>query len=291
MKYWLLTTVFFCLIACNMQVELDQEPYEAKVVVDGYIESGGFATVYLTWSSPFLTSYDSASIRRSFITTASVFLTNSKGVTEPLTLFRSDNFFPPFVYRSTEIRGETGETYHLTVKYRGKNITATTTIPASPGLGAIAMEPASDTTGSLSLNVQPWSRDETWLFVQVKSAHERESFHPILTPVVRIKPTDGFHRIPIYRIAESNLHVLDKKRRYYTDWPRYQYALDDTIMVKYGAVDSESYQLIKSIFADQAIQSNPFAINTVGMRTNINGGIGRWTGIGLGPTLVYRKWF
>jgi len=287
MKHLIYLLTVICLVACSSPVELEQQSYEPQVVVDGFIESGGYATLYLTWSSPFLTSYDSASIRRSFITSASVFLSNSKGETEALTLFRSNNFFPPYVYKSTEMKGEAGETYSITIRYDGKIITATTTIPASPSVGILSMNAVSDTSGNLKLSVLPRSSTETWLFIQVKSALAKEQYHPILTPVVKLKPEEGLHTIPIHRVAESNVHHLDTIKRFYTSWPRYEYSLDDVITLKYGTVDFDSYQLLKSIFADQAIQSNPFAINSVGIRSNINGGIGRWTGIGLAPTLVY----
>lgn len=287
MKHLSYLLILIGLTACVSPIDLEQEPYESKVVVDGYIESGGYANIYLTWSSPFLSSYDSASIRKSFITTASVVLSNSKGESEPLIMVRNNLFFPPNVYKSTEMKGEAGETYSLTIRYRGRIITASTTIPESPGVGVISMSAASDTSGQLNLSVLPWSSEETYLFIQVRSKLAKEQFHTTVSPVFKMKPDEGLQTIPIHRSAESNLHQLDTTKRYYSDWPRYMYSRTDTLTLKYGAVDFDSYQILKSIFADQAIQSNPFAINSVGIKSNINGGIGRWTGIGLAPILVY----
>ena len=291
MKHLLYLFILIGLTACAYPIDLEQEPYEAKVVVDGYIESGGYANIFLTWSSPFLTSYDSVSIQRSFITTASIILSSSTGETEPLTLFRDNNLFPPFVYKSTSMTGKTGETYTITIRYKGKIITATTSIPESPSAGILSMRTLSDTAGQLNLNVFPWTSNESYLFVQVKSFYANENYHTSLSPVFKLKPNpdEGIHTIPIHRVGESNLHQLDTAKTYYSNWPRYLYALNDIIAVKYGAIDFDAYQTLKSIFADQAMQTNPFAINSVGIRSNINGGLGRWTGIGLAPILVYSK--
>ncbi len=275
--------------ACAYPIELEQEPYDAKVVVDGYIESGGYANIFLTWSSPFLTAYDSVSIQNSFITTASITLSSSTGETEPLTLFRNNRFFPPFVYKSTTMTGKTGETYTITIRYKGKIITATTSIPEPPRVGILSMRTQSDSAGQLNLNVFPWTSEESYLFVQVKSFYANENYHTTLSPVFKLKsnPEEGMHTVPIHRVAESNLHELDTTRTFYSYWPRYLYSLNDIIAVKYGTIDFESYQTMKSIFADQVLQTNPFAINTIGIRSNINGGTGRWMGIGLAPILVY----
>jgi hypothetical protein len=291
MKHLLYFFILIGLTACAYSIDLEQEPYKAKVVVDGYIESGGYANIFLTWSSPFLTSYDSVSIQNSFITTASITLSSSTGETEPLTLFRNNRFFPPFVYKSTSMMGKTGETYTITIRYKGKIITSTTSIPDSPSAGILSMRTCSDTAGQLNLNVFPWSLNESYLFVQVKSFYANENYHTSLSPVFKLKPNpdEGIHTIPIHRVGESNLHQLDTAKTYYSTWPRYLYALNDIIAVKYGAIDFDAYQTLKSIFADQAMQSNPFAINSVGIRSNINGGLGRWTGIGLAPVLVYTK--
>ncbi len=58
-------------------------------------------------------------------------------------------------------------------------------------------------------------------------------------------------------------------------------------MVKVGAVDQKSYNVLKSLFADQLSMENPFAFNGTSIVSNINGGIGRWTGIASAPVLMF----
>ena len=84
--------VLFC-ASCQKDVDLDQPSYQEKIVVDGYIETGRSAMVFLTMSSPFLTHYDSVSIRNTFLNYAKITLVSSTGETEVLTLFREKKFF------------------------------------------------------------------------------------------------------------------------------------------------------------------------------------------------------
>jgi len=276
-------------LACTSEIELDQPYYEPKIVVDGYIETGQFAHVYLTWSSPFLTEYDSASIRATFINNATLTLTTATGDSEVMTLFRNNAFFPPFVYRTTRLKGEEGGTYTLTVNYKGKQVTATTTLPAVPTLGDLIMEPVSDTTGYLLAEVQAAATQPTYLFVQTKSQLAKDNYHPSRIPVMLLEPSDPpiMKRLSVFRSPATNLHLLDTLSTFYEDWPFQLFALEDTVMVKIGAIDETSFDILKSLFVDQAIQNNPFAFNTAGIVTNIQGGIGRWTGIATAPERLY----
>jgi len=43
----------FIMVSCTKEIDLTQEVYERKIVVDGWIENGRSAQVLLTMSSPF----------------------------------------------------------------------------------------------------------------------------------------------------------------------------------------------------------------------------------------------
>jgi len=289
MKRLFVFLTVLCLVSCTTTLELEQGVYEPKVVVDGYIESGNYASIFLTWSSPFLTNYDSASIRGTFINNATITLTCSNGDSEVLTLFRRDEFFPPFVYKSVRVKGLVGYTYEIAVRIKGKIITASTTIPTAPELDTLCMEAMTDSSGLLSVTVHPSATKDVYLFAQLKSMLEGENYHPAKIPVFRIPPLDEIQKIYLYRTRATNLYLIDDTEEYYHGWESYQYAFIDTVFVKIGAIDSVSYQVLKSLYVDQSMQTNPFAFNTAGILTNIKGGIGRWTGIGMAPYQVYLK--
>lgn len=275
------------LVSCMAEIELEQPPYEPKVVVDGTIESNGFAQVFLTESSPFLTQYDSISIRESFLNEAAVRLTCSNGETEMLTLFRQSQFFPPFVYKSTRMKGIVGETYTLSISYRGREVTATTTIPEPPVLLGFNMEFKSDSSGVLKVEIVGDTLHNQYLYLQYKSLFADQNMHPAGVPVFKIDAGERVVSVALYRCNETNLYLDESVKTVYTGWPSTYFSKMDTILVRVGKVDAPSYQILKSLFADQSVKNNPFAFNSEGIQSNVKGGIGRWTGVGVAAIQVY----
>lgn len=276
------------LYSCSSNVEIDIQDYDQKIVVDGWIESGGYANILLTMSSPFLSSFDSASIRATFVNYGKITLTSSKGESEILTLFSQDNLFPPFVYRSTSIRGEVGCTYNLKVEVMGKIVTSSTTIPEIPDVTDLIMESTSDSSGILKTGVNPKGGKHEFLLFMVKSKKAKDrNFHPAQIPIFWVPETTNHIYVKIFRDYETNMYLLFPDKYPYSNWTKLEYALNDTIMVKTGMIDQVSYDVLNSVYSDMAIQKNPFSFSNSGVKTNIIGGIGRWTGIGLAPLQTY----
>lgn len=275
------------LLSCTNEIELKQPGYESKIVVDGSIESNGFANVYLMRSSPFLTEYDSASIRATFMNAATVTLTCSNGDSEILTLFRQNTFFPPFVYKTIRMKGISGESYSLKVRYNSTTVTATTTIPQPPTMTAFEMESRTDSSGLIRIGMEKKSGVISYAFIQYKSIKADQNFHPAGVPVYKIDGLTEPGSFYVLRCDENNLYLVNPSKSAYSNWPKGMFSVKDTVLVKFGLVDVASYQVLKSLFADEAVRNNPFSFNSTGIQSNIIGGIGRWTGISVAPTRIY----
>lgn len=275
------------LLACNREVELEQPHYEENIVVDGYIETGRSARIYLTMSSPFLTHYDSASIRNSFLNYAKITLSSSVGEQEVLTLFREKRFFPPFVYRSIEIKGQAGVEYNITVEVKGRELTASTSIPEAPVVVDSKINRTTDTTGIVEIATLPPSSGEQYLFKRIQSQWADEELHPSYAPMVVVSSdveTIVWHEV--LRIPEFRLYRMNPDSAVYNQYEKFEYDVRDTLRVLAGAVDSASYHVLNSLFSDQANHENPFAFNGDNLETNITGGIGHWTGIGISNSVI-----
>jgi hypothetical protein len=283
MKNFILYIAFVLVIlGCTKEVNLEQPSYESKIVVDGFIESGRAASVFLTLSSPYLTHYDSASIRNTFLNYAKITLTSSLGEEEVLTLYREDRFFPPFVYKSVSIRGKTGIRYDLKVEVRGREVLASTTIPNPPSVTDAFFVENTDTTGQLQLVVESPIKNDLHLFTRVRSNLEDEAFHPSHDPVAILDFSDSrTQKVRVLRSTEFGLYLLNADSAYYSGYERYEYDLRDTVDVIAGAVDSVAYRVLSSLFRDRGSQENPFAFNGNRIETNVKGGIGHWTGVGI----------
>ena len=263
------------------EIEINQQPYSRKIVVDGWIESGDFAHVLLSLSSPFISQYDSVSIRSSFLNYAKITLNSSTGEEEILTLFKDNTYFPPYVYRSLSIKGVVGVTYHLKVEAFGQELTSTTTIPEMPDVSGAYFEAKSDTSGIIKVGINTSTPEPVHLFAQTKSAKADKGFHPCFPGIYTFQSKGNNVMIDIYRIREMNFYLTFFKNEYYYNWPESQYSLEDTVLIKVGRVDNQSFAVLNSILNDRNNNENPFTFNNTGILSNINGGLGRWTGIGM----------
>lgn len=282
MRFAVCIGILLFVTGCTKEVELEQPAYEPKIVVDGYIETGKVANVFLTMSSPYLTQYDSASIRNTFLNHAKITLSSSEGDEEVLTLYRENRFFPPFVYKSVSVRGKTGVKYHLKIVVSGDTLSSVTSIPSAPVVSNAFFDAVSDTTGNLMVEVERGQKENVYLFTRVRSRLEQESFHPSYNPVDWMKPSDeALYRFQVMRASEFGLYTLNAGESFYNGYGRYEYDLRDTVDVLTGAVDSVSYLVLNSLFKDRNNQENPFAFNGNRVESNIEGGIGRWTGVGI----------
>ena len=113
---------------CEKEVDLNIPVPVPKLVVEGWIENGKAAEVILSMSAPFFSSIDSSNLQDYAVTHAKVTLFCDAGQ-EILTLTPNKAYFPPYVYKSVSIRGETGKDYSIEIILDGDTVTATTSIP------------------------------------------------------------------------------------------------------------------------------------------------------------------
>jgi len=269
---------------CQKEIDIDAPHYEPKIVIDGWIEQGGYAHVYVTLSSPFLTNYDSLSIVKTFLNFSKVTVTSGSGEREVLTLFKKNELFPPYIFRSVSLKGETGESYLLEVNTRGKILTAETTIPEPPNALEGTFKYLSDSTGYPQVLLADPPNEMNYYLFYTKIIGYDNDFYPVKYPVLSDKYFD--HSAPI----EVNLYHGDKSniREYilseddpYEAFDNYEFLARDSILIKCCSIDSVSFRVLNSVFFDILSAKNPFRSETAVMETNITGGIGRWTGMGI----------
>lgn len=278
-------SAFFCFLfiiaGCTSEVSLNQEEYLQKIVVDGWIEPDEPAIVHLTLSSPFLTQYDSVSIVKSFLNHAKLTVYSSTGEEEILTLFKNKEFFPPFVYKSTELLGKIGETYKLKIEYSGRTLTASTTIPQPPLIHSISFLKSSEYKGTLIVKyILPDKNLSYYLF---QTAQKRYKFQlcPTFYPLQSCGGNDAvIVENELFKGRANNIKdiALETTEVDDTVGARY-YWIKDTILVSISSIDIQSFDVLNSIFFTLSNYDNPFAVLNPAI-TNINGGIGRWTGLG-----------
>ncbi len=273
--------------SCSNSIDIEQPDYERKVVVDGWIESDDFAHVFLTYSSPFLTEYDSTSIRQSFLNNAKVTILASNGESEVLTLFRKSEFFPPFVYKTTRIKGAVGLSYTLTIEIFDKKIESTTFIPNLPQVKSISMLATSDTTAILNTLISDPIYERNYYYFQILTKNYSTQFHQAYNPLTTDRGFNGSDKLlTINRSTQPDpLQIL--KNDTVRLLPRFEFSIKDTVLVKISCLDSISFNVLQALHVDELSNGNPFAMVDKKTSTNIQGGIGRWTGFATYKAMVY----
>lgn len=267
------------LLGCTSEITLDQEEYLPKIVVDGWIEPDKSAIVFLTLSSPFLTQYDSASVVKTFLNHAKITIKSSLGETEVLTLFRDEKAFPPFYYKSIDLVGVVGQSYTLEIAYQNKIITSLTSIPEPPKIQSATFIPHTESEGSVIVRYFPQSRSVPYYFFRTATQRDKYKFFPVFYPLQTCKSVDGTNEeYELFSGRKNNIDNSSDSHDSVIISPRY-YWINDSVLISVSSIDSQSFEVLNSIFSTLSNYDNPFTISNPEL-SNIEGGIGRWTGLG-----------
>lgn len=252
-----------------------------QLVVEGWIEDGDFPTVIVTQTVPVSTKERTLeSLSEYIITDASVKI--SDGEKETFLVSRKDeNYFPPYIYRSFDFRGEAGKTYTLTVKYAGECATAVTTIPAACPLDSltISREP-SDTVYSLTAHFtrsESAPEDLSYRFFSKLEGTDKRYLPSFLGTVEGSSITDrrgdapGLQaEVPLYRGVTIPFKDID-----------FHWHAGQTVKVKFCTMEKSIWNWWSAYDSVTAFSSNPLFPVAVNAESNLKGGIGYWAGYGV----------
>ena len=112
------------LLACTEEQEINQQ----EIVVEGWISEGEFPIVMITSTLPITEEEQSLDSLNLYIAQWARVSITTRGKTVFLTGMYDRKYFPPYIFTTTALRGEVGESYLLTVDWRGMHAEATTTV-------------------------------------------------------------------------------------------------------------------------------------------------------------------
>ena len=112
-----------CLSLLFISCYEDDDEVAMKIVVEGWIESGGTPMVMLTNSIP-VTTYEKTGENAEFVLPWGKVTVSDGTQTVILTGDYDERYFPSYVYTTSKMRGVPGRTYHLTVEYGDYVVTA-----------------------------------------------------------------------------------------------------------------------------------------------------------------------
>jgi hypothetical protein len=250
----------------------EMEDYQSKIVIDGWIEQGKFPQVLLTLSAPYFSEIDSASLRDYALTRAKATISNGDR-SEVLTLKPNHDYFPPYLYIGTSIKGEIGKTYTLTVEFDGETASATTTIPEPVKLDSVwfELEPGKDSLGLLWLHFTDPVDSKNYYRTLTQVENEDNKYIPTYFPNFNDEFFNGQEiKISLYK---GNKVSTDKVDELF-------YTLGDTIILKATTIDKASYEFWVTFQKEIINTGNPFASTNARVQSNVSNGLGVWCGYG-----------
>lgn len=258
------------IISCNDSVRLPES--NPQIVVEGWIEDGGFPVVMVTTSVPvteILT--DISELDQYVVNWAKV--TIHDGENEVVLIGqKNDNYFPPYIYTTTSMQGKAGGTYYLKVEYSGRTVTASTTIPCPKPLEYIKVNKVKDKenmfylTGGLKDN--PQTKDYYKVFTKVRK--KDSTFVSSFLGLTNDEILD--EEICEIAINNGTGRISEKMNAYFTS--------EDFISIRFCTLDKKSWTYWSDFEEIQSLTSNPIFPVFTDIRSTVKGGLGYWAGYG-----------
>ncbi len=265
----LLLLASFMLSACDADYIIHEEP---QLVVEGWIESGGYPHVIVTTTIP-------VSEERKNIDQISDYIvrwakvTVSDGEREVvLSGFADKSVTPPYIYRTTEMKGEVGKTYTLKVEYEDFVATATTTIPEIVPIKDIKLNKVKDSDEQYTMTLSfddPAPKGNYYKVFSAPTPNSRQFLSSYLS-VLSDEVLGGHVDVEVYpghtTLDMENFDLFFKKH--------------DAVSVRLCSIDEASYHFWRDFSDIQSFGRNYLLPYSKGIRTNMVGAYGYWCGYG-----------
>ncbi|NDV45618.1 DUF4249 domain-containing protein [Paludibacter sp. 221] len=269
--YYILLALLPALVSCEFGVNLDEIPYEPKIVVEGRIENNTYASVLLSVSAPVLGEQDTIKLLNHVIRSARVTVSDGE-TSEVLRLAYSPDHLPPYEYKGHVIRGEVGKNYSLKIEYDNKIITATTHIPEPVDIDDIWFRRNSenDTTGYIGVSFKNTSNQ--FYSVATSPYSVKGVFTPCLYGNVNSSHYPAGEQIDMELRKGPSIYPKNNFKTYYL--------ASDTIRIKLCTQPRSAYDFWTSYQNEIINTQNPLFPAFSSLKSNIEGGIGIWSGYG-----------
>lgn len=242
-----------------------------QIVVEGWIEDKGYPVVILTTTVPIDGERkDNESLQEYLIRWGKVTISDGENDVV-LTGMRDKDYFPPYIYTTSSIRGKAGKSYSLKVEYSGRTVTATTTIPEPVSLEHIKVkksdiEKSYYITGGLRDN--RLTKDYYKFFV--KRSRRDSIYKPSFMGLVNDDIlSENIEELPINRGIST---IIEKEGNFFSK--------DDIVHIRFCTLDEQSYAYWSDFDTIYSLSRNPFFPANSRIRSNIKGGLGYWAGYG-----------
>lgn len=269
-----LTIVFSLFLAagCERDITVDLPQPETKLVVEGYINPGQPAYVFLSKTAAYFAPVDSASLTSYAIKNALVVV--SDGVI-------SDTLVAPdpdlgYLYISPNITGEVGKTYTLSVVTPEGFVAGSATTIAPPV-----------TLDSLWFKIQPEKDSLGWTWARLTDPPQSGNAYrwfakrlgkddDFVTPTGSVFEDKFFNGLS-FDLVYNRGKVPNSTAEDDQNEEEGYFKTGDTIVVKFASITQESFDFWRAAETQSSSNGNPFG-SASPLKSNVTGAIGIWEG-------------
>ena len=317
MRYYLICLVSFILCSCQEEITLDLTQSESKLVVEGSIEPGFPPYIILTKNQGYFDKIDINTYNNLFVNDADsviVWYISESGekISKELKLIPVEisqlipdlDSLPPiytdldYINNPTEyLFSQEERTYYLEIKWNNQIITAETFIPKSTPLDCLWVEQSETAEKDYKCDIRAIYSDpgDEQNNILIKSKRlEHYTFNQDKCKI-KNKPDQ------LLKLVDSGADVLINGESFETYFPRpgdnggfpsgkynstHMKECDDgtilerdkdIVLIKFCQINESSMQFWRGVVRQAGTNGNPFA-EPMNLVSNINGGLGMWTG-------------
>lgn len=267
MKHFYSLLFMLLIVACDKPHLSSQD---SRLIVEGWIEDGGYPVVMLTKSVNLSSEYqESNSLTDYLIRWAKVSVTDGKD-TVVLTGKYDGGYYPPYIYTTSKLRGKAGHTYSLIVEYERFYATAKTVVPKPVPIDTFYVERLenSDSVYSISITFRDAADEKNYYQLFSRVGGENRQFQASYLGSLDDETLHAVNEVPVYRGRQLGF-----------DYTPY-YCTGDTVAIKLAHIDKPTFEFWDSYIKNLSLESNIFFSSKREITGNITGGYGCWYGMG-----------
>jgi len=247
-------------------------PTQDQLVVEGWIENGESPIVFVTTSVTNTFSEQTLTDLISHIAFNAKVIVTYNGITYNLQPHITDKYLLGMYYTNPSLKGETGGTYQLDVRWNDMHATGTATIPEPGMLDSIAVEQTadSDTLYSIKVHVVPTPGKNTYYkFFSKETGRDSTYF----------ASSGSLYDSEL--ISQNEMLYINHGISNPLAEPDLFYHIGDTVHIKMASIAYESYEYWSKYNEAQLFSGVAILPYSNKLKGNLEGALGYWSGYGI----------
>jgi len=238
------------IFSCRKDVKLQLPEYSQKVVIEGSIEPGSPAFVFLSYSVPYFGAFDFSDPQTALIKGALVTVSDGERID---TLLEPD-LANGFLYVGTKIFGQVGRTYTIKVTVNKKTFITATSILNAAKLDTIFFEQVRDSVGNIAQVLkEPAGSGDCYRWF-AKRLNRDPLYAAPFNSVFEDKFIDGKNfEFSYSRGRQPSIYATGE------DSQRGLFKLGDTVVVKFCKIGRSEYDFWNTYYQNKSANNNPFS--------------------------------